>query len=273
MRRLVGLVAFCSMLLGMGYVSDVSAARGFNQLRMEQLEKDPKVIEYMKLMRDQENAEEDQDFNQTTKNKKKKRKKKKRNRNNQANQMNQMDQMDQNLDFNQTTKKKKKKRKKKRGNRNNQVNQMNQIGQSNMMYRFEQSSERNSDNDFVLNEPIIDSSKFKKSSLIVEKDIKLASKDKTKKVEKKIAPVDLFLSKKESLEVKANSEGDVKLALNLDDSGRTVKEKLQQINNDRKAYNLIWTPNKKFKNDIQVNKFRAELNHYRKLYSENMKNA
>ena len=263
MRRVVGLVAFCSMLFSVGYVSNVSAARDYNQLRLEQLKKDPKVVEYLKLLKQQQNTQGNQSSNQTTRSKKKKKKKK-----NRTNQMTQQDSQDQDQiqTSGQTTRSKKKKKKKKNRNRNNQMNQM------------QMSNDMDSSDEFVLNEPIIDNSKLKESSLVIEKNIKLASKTETKKLEKKIAAVkSKSLPKKETLvakaELKTDSKTDVKLALNSVDSAQKIKEQLQQISNDRNTYNLIWTPNKKLKNNIEVNEFRAELNHYRKLYTSNLKNA
>ena len=66
---------------------------------------------------------------------------------------------------------------------------------------------------------------------------------------------------------------DVKLATNFDDSKKEIKEKLLQVNNSRKNFNLIRTPDKKLKNSIQVSKFREELDRYRKLYSADLKKA
>lgn len=126
---------------------------------------------------------------------------------------------------------------------------------------------------YTLNEPIIDGAKLQKSSVVVEKDIKLANKDESKNVEKKISPTELSpLDKKEVL-AQNDSAKDLKLAANFDDSKKEIKEKLLQVNNSRKSYNLIRTPNKKLKNNIQVSKFREELNRYRRLYSANLKKA
>lgn len=127
--------------------------------------------------------------------------------------------------------------------------------------------------ELALNEPIIDSTRIKKSSVVVEKDIKLANKDESKNVEKKISPIELSpLDKKEVL-AQTDSTKDLKLAANFDDSEKEIKEKLLQVNNERKNYNLIKTPEKKLKNNIKVNKFREELDRYRKLYSTDLKKA
>ena len=153
----------------------------------------------------------------------------------------------------------------------------------------------------LLNEPIIDGSKLKKSSVIVDKDIKLAGKGEANKSERKIVklnPVSLNkdvklaannvettdiekkitspslspLDKKEVLE-HINLKENAKLLANLGNSGILIKETLKQVNDDRKNYNLIKIPSKDLKDNIQVNKFRAELDHYRKIFSSSLKKA
>ncbi len=252
---------------------------------------------------DTQTIDESQSLNQTTgsqkKKKKRSKKKKKKNQSSQMNQMGQMgqvnmmsqnqsNQMNQMGQANQTNSRKRKK--KNRKNRSNQMNQMGQMGQANMMNQSQsnqmnqmnqmgqmrQTNSSYSNDTFVLNEPIIDGTKIKKSSMIVEKDIKLASNNETKKTEKKTAAINSInlspLDKKEVL-THIDSEKDIKLAANFDNSDLKIKEKLQQLNNDRKTGNLIRTPDKTLKDNIQVNKFRAELDHYRKLYSANSKTA
>jgi len=154
-----------------------------------------------------------------------------------------------------------KKRRKKNRNQSNRINMMNQMRQI------------DSNNEFVLNEPIIDDTKIKKSSIVVEKNIKLASNNESKNIEKKISPIESYPSEKEKVFAQTNSVKETKLIANLDDSKKEIKEKLLQVNNRRKTYNLIRTPDRKLKNNFQVSKFREELDYYRKLYSANLKKA
>ena len=56
MRRVVGFAAFCCMVLNLGIVSDATAASTFNQLRIKELEKDPRIQEYLELMENEENS-------------------------------------------------------------------------------------------------------------------------------------------------------------------------------------------------------------------------
>ena len=396
MRKVVGLIAFCCMVSSTGYISYADAARSFNQMRMKELEKDPKIQEYLKLAEKENNSGiqeengneelnsedvsedpipqttrkkkkkknkknrsvqnsvndsamydesdnqtvgEDQNYNQTAGSKKKKKKKKKNKKNrsvqNSANDStmygesnNQMMNEDQNFDKNIGNKKKKKRKKKKnKKNRTNQMNQMgqmgqmdqmnvmnqnqgnpmgqmnqmgqmnmmnqnqvspmnqmNQMGQMNMMNQNQVSpmnqmnpmgpmDNADSEDVFALNEPIIDGTKIQKSSIIVEKDIKLASNNETKKIEKGITPINLSPLDKEKVLNHVEFGKDKNLAANFDSPDLKIKEKLQQVNDNRKTYNLIRTPDKALKDSIQVNRFSAELDHYRKLYSANPKNA
>mgnify|MGYP006908874704 FL=1 len=154
----------------------------------------------------------------------------------------------------------------------------------------------------LLNEPLVDGSKLKKSSVIVDKDIRLASKDEAKKIEKevtklnpvsaslnkdvklasnvetiniekKITPLNLSPLDKEKVLEQVDSTENAKLMVNLDNSGISIKETLKQVNDDRKNYNLIKIPSKDLKDNIQVDKFRAELDYYRKIFSSNFKKA
>ena len=150
----------------------------------------------------------------------------------------------------------------------------------------------------TINEPVIDGSKIKKSSIVIEKNIKLASNsEKTKaenkvnspklqssnktvilasnakadKLEKKITPLKPL--DKEKILAHLDSKKDINFVANLSNSETSIKDKLQQIKDNREAYNLIKTPNKDLKDNIQVKKFRAELDHYRKIYASNMEKA
>jgi hypothetical protein len=150
----------------------------------------------------------------------------------------------------------------------------------------------------TINEPVIDKTKIQKSSIVVEKDIKLASSsEKAKfadkitpqklsssnttvklasiatmdKSEKKIAPLKLLDNEK--LLNHLASEKDVNLLADLSNCETSIKDKLKQLKNYRETYNLIKTPNKDLKDNIQVKKFRAELDHYRKIYASNMEKA
>ena len=413
MKRVVGLVAFCCVTLNLSTVSEVKAAKSYNQLRLEQLEKDSKIREYLNLLekegnrtqrgdfkndsedddsgyesenpeiydeshdqrgervsnqnrmesdsstssatrkkrrksnknrsvqnvksdnstssttrkkrrksnknRSVQNVKEDsadltmdesQNFNQNQK--KKKRSSRKKNRSNQTNMMNQNNQINGYQNSGQNSKKKKNNKKK---NQSYQTNMMNQNNQMNGYQNFENSSSAynmsgnqmmnasqkskkkkkknnkkknqsyqtnmmnqtrqniGSSNGFVLNEPIIDDTKIKKSSIVVEKDIKLASNSEIKNSVKKINPVNSSQLDKEKGSDQVDSENGITLAANFDESDVKIKEKLLQINNSRKTYNLIRTPDKKFKENIQISKFREELDHYRKLYSTNLKKA
>ena len=418
MRRVVGLAAFCCTVLNLGIISDATAASTFNQLRIRELEKDPRIQEYLELMENEENSnnqiydrrrnqrdiesdfgnesdnfqDESDDFvydtprktknskrkkrtnknrsvqnyendsadyemydnqsmnesqnsrqitkknrkrkkkknnraqsvqnygndfanyemsdnqgmnesqnfgNNSQKNKKKRRKKNNRTRSNSKNMTNQNNQMnmmngtqnfgnnsvDYDMSGNQmmnpsqnsvsTSKKnkqKKKSRKKRNRNRSNQTNMINQNNQMNMMNQMGQTNRINN-NGFVLNEPTIDGAKIKESSIVVEKDVKLAVKDESKNIEKKISPIKSFPLDKDKVLTQTDFVKNVKLAVNLENSGKEIKEKLLQVNNSRKTYNLIRTPDKKFKSNIQTNKFREELSYYRKLYSANLKKA
>ena len=131
-------------------------------------------------------------------------------------------------------------------------------------------SETNHKDDIVVfNEPIIDGSKINESSIVVDKDIKLASNDETIEANatnvlsqgEEITPDQIDIPKK------------AKVVAQLDNSEDIIKEKIQQINNDRKLYDLIKTPKKEIKDNIQVTKFREELKHYRKMYSSKLKRA
>ena len=148
----------------------------------------------------------------------------------------------------------------------------------------------------VINEPVIDKSKIQKSSIVIEKDIKLASNSIKTKVKNKVTPPKLWSSTtklasndeinktekkiaplkpldKEKVLAHLDSKKDINLVANLNSSETAIKDKLQQIKNNREMYNLIKTPNKDLKDNIQVNKFRAELEHYRKIYASNLKKA
>lgn len=389
MRKVVGLIAFCCMVSSTGYVSYAEAARSFNQMRMKELEKDPKIQEYLKLAEkenssdvqeenrseelnsedasedsvpqttkkkkrkkkkrnrsvqnsandstmygesDNQTISEDRNFSQTTNSKKKKKKKKNKKNRSVQNSTNDStaygesdyQMMNQNQNFNQTTGNKKKKKRKKKKNKKNRTNQMNQMGQMNQMDMMNQNqtgrmsqmgqmnmmnqnqinpmnqmnrmgqtnmmnqnqvspmnqmnqmgsmNNADSEDEFALNEPIIDGTKIKKSSIIVEKDIRLASNNETKKIEKGITPINLSPLDKEKVLNHVELGKDKNLAANFDSPDLKIKEKLQQVNDNRKTYNLIRTPDKALKDSIQVNRFRAELDHYRKLYSANSKNA
>ena len=131
-------------------------------------------------------------------------------------------------------------------------------------------SETNHKDDIVVfNEPIIDGSKINESSIVVDKDIKLASNDETIEANatnvlsqgEEITPDQIDIPKK------------AKVVAQLDNSEDIIKEKIQQINKDRKLYDLIKTPKKEIKDNIQVTKFREELKHYRKMYSSKLKRA
>jgi len=214
-------------------------------------------------MMDQNNVTNESQNSVQTSNTRKKRRKKNRNQSNRVNMMNQNDQTDtmngsQNSVQTSNTRKKRRKKNRNQSNRINMMNQMRQI---------------DSNNEFVLNEPIIDDTKIKKSSIVVEKNIKLASNNESKNIEKKISPIESYPSEKEKVFAQTNSVKETKLIANLDDSKKEIKEKLLQVNNRRKTYNLIRTPDRKLKNNFQVSKFREELDYYRKLYSANLKKA
>lgn len=313
MKRIVGLAAFCCIVLNVGIVLDVEAQIS-NQQRLEleelkkdenvqdyiklrkdskiqnyiklrkkylekrkdqdvqdyvELKKDPKVKEYINLKRNSkiDSNSEDESNDSVSNNSRRKRKRKNEDRAIEGNSGYAVDNESSNTkQTSQKSKNRKRKRNRKnrsrnRSNRNDMTNQNNQMNQN------------QTDNEFVLNEPIINGSKLQKSSIIVEKDIKLASKDESKSVDKKISSIELSpLDKKEVL-AQTDSTKNLKLAANFDNFKKEIKEKLLQVNNSRKNYHLIRTPDKKLKNNIQVSKFRDELDRYRKLYSANLKKA
>ena len=156
----------------------------------------------------------------------------------------------------------------------------------------------NRDKFTAINEPVIDKAKIQKSSLVIEKDVKLASNsektkvrnkvtspkvwssnkniklatnEKVNELEKKITPLKPLDKEKILAHLDSNKDGN--FVANLSSSETAIKDKLQQIKNNRETYNLIKTPNKDLKDNIQVNKFRAELDHYRKIFTLNMKKA
>ncbi len=165
-------------------------------------------------------------------------------------------------------------------------------------------SETNHKDDLVVfNEPIIDGSKINESSIVVNKDIKLANNDETTETN----VTNVLSQNEETVLDQAVVDKDIKLASNdetteanatnilsqseeitldqidipkkakvvaqIDNSEDIIKEKIQQINNNRKLYDLIRTPKKDMKDNIQVTKFREELKHYRKMYSSKLKRA
>lgn len=235
------------------------------------IKKDPKVKEYINRKRNSniESNSENESINSVSNNSRRERK----NEDRVFERDSGYDADNESSDSEQTSQKRKK-RKKNRNRKNRNRNRSNRNNMTNQNYQMNQIKRENQVNDeFALNEPIIDSTRIKKSSVVVEKDIKLANKDESKNVEKKISPIELSpLDKKEVL-AQTDSTKDLKLAANFDDSEKEIKEKLLQINNERKNYNLIKTPEKKLKNNIKVNKFREELDRYRKLYSTDLKKA
>ena len=130
----------------------------------------------------------------------------------------------------------------------------------------------------VINEPVIDKSKIQKSSIVIEKDIKLASNSIKTKVKNKVTPPKLWSSttKLASNDKVEKTEKKIAILKPLDKEKvlAIAKEKAAALKeNNREMYNLIKTPNKDLKDNIQVNKFRAELEHYRKIYASNLKKA
>ncbi len=135
----------------------------------------------------------------------------------------------------------------------------------------------------VLNEPVIDGSKINESSIVVDKDIRLANNDEINE----FADKDIKLTSNDEESVTTNvlaqneetalDQTDIQpkttVVAQLDDSEDMFKEKMQQINNNRKLYDLIRPPKKNMKDNIQVAKFREELEHYRKMYSSKLKKA
>ncbi|MBO7641841.1 MAG: hypothetical protein J6S86_01600 [Alphaproteobacteria bacterium] len=273
MKRVVGLAAFCCMALNVGIVLNVEAESNLEMnsnvrefLRMR--EEDPDVKKYLKIIKNK-NVKKYFEIRRDSKVKEYINKyiNRKRNSNIDSNSRDESNNFGYDADNessdSEQTSKKIKKRKNNRNRKNKNRNRSNRNNVTNKNYQ----------NEFALNEPIIDGAKLQKSSIVVEKDIKLANKDEAKNVEKKISPIELSpLDKKEVL-AQNDSAKDLKLAANFDDSKKEIKEKLLQVNNSRKSYNLIRTPNKKLKNNIQVSKFREELDRYRRLYSANLKKA
>ena len=295
MKRVVGLAAFCCMVFNVGIVLNVEAESSLEMnpnvmeyLRMRKedsdvkeylkiiknrnvkkyfkirkspsvqeyfkIKKDPKVKEYINRKRNIESNSEDKSNNFVPNNSRRKRR---RTNGNQAVEIDSgYDVNNESSDFKQTSKRRKRKRIRNRLNQNNMT-----------------MPNQNNQDEHALNEPIIDSTRIKKSSVVVEKDIKLANKDESKNVEEKISPIELSPLDKREVLAQNDSAKDLKLAANFDDSKKEIKEKLLQVNNSRKSYNLIRTPNKKLKNNIQVSKFREELDRYRRLYSANLKKA
>jgi len=156
----------------------------------------------------------------------------------------------------------------------------------------------NRDKFTAINEPVIDKAKIQKSSIVIEKDVKLASNSEKTKVRNKVTSPKVWSSNKniklatnekanelekkitplkpldkEKILAHLDSKKDGNFVANLSSPETAIKDKLQQIKNNRETYNLIKTPNKDLKDNIQVNKFRAELDHYRKIFTLNMKKA
>ncbi len=142
-------------------------------------------------------------------------------------------------------------------------------------------STKSKDDLVVLNEPIIDGSKLNESSIVVDKDIKLASDDEKfadKGIElasndEKAVATNVIAKSEETILDQIDTPKKAKLVAQLDNSENIFKEKLQQVNNNRKLYDLIRTPKKEIKDNIQVTKFREELEHYRRVYSSKLKKA
>lgn len=206
MRRVVGLIVVCSMMLSTSYMSNVEAVASHSQIKK-------KVKQSSKIQK-------------------------------------------QKLKTVKKGRRKSKKRSKKVSKKKSKVVAIH--------------SETNHKDDIVVfNEPIIDGSKINESSIVVDKDIKLASNDETIEANatnvlsqgEEITPDQIDIPKK------------AKVVAQLDNSEDIIKEKIQQINNDRKLYDLIKTPKKEIKDNIQVTKFREELKHYRKMYSSKLKRA
>ena len=131
--------------------------------------------------------------------------------------------------------------------------------------------------DDFFDEPVIDGSKLNESSVVVDKNIKIAS-NYEKFADIKLASDDeeadtsnVLAQKNEIDQVDVQNKPTV--VAQLDNSEDIFKEKIQQVNSDRKLYDLIRTPKKEIKDDIQVTKFREELEHYRKMYSSKLKEA
>lgn len=206
MRRLVGLIAFCSMVLSASYVSNVGAVASHSQIKKKV--KQSSKIQKQKL---------------------------------------------------KTVKKGRRKSKK----------QSKKVSKKKSKVVAIHSETNHKDDIVVFNEPIIDGSKINESSIVVDKDIKLASNDETIEANatnvlsqsEEITPDQIDIPKK------------AKVIAQLDNSEDIIKEKIQQINNNRKLYDLIKTPKKEIKDNIQVTKFREELKRYRKMYSSKLKRA
>lgn len=206
MRRVVGLIVVCSMMLSTSYMSNVEAVASHSQIKK-------KVKQSSKIQK-------------------------------------------QKLKTVKKGRRKSKKRSKKVSKKKSKVVAIH--------------SETNHKDDIVVfNEPIIDGSKINESSIVVDKDIKLASNDETIEANatnvlsqgEEITPDQIDIPKKAKVVAQLNNSEDI------------IKEKIQQINNDRKLYDLIKTPKKEIKDNIQVTKFREELKHYRKMYSSKLKRA
>ncbi len=211
MKRVVGLIAFCSMMLNMSVVANLEA-KPSNVRTEKKIKRSPKA-----KVRDQKSK---------TVNKNKK------------------------------SKKIQKKRKKSQAVSN--------------------SSETNKEENLaIIDEPVIDGSKINESSLIVAKNIKLAINTESPKFKKETNTPDVSSNDKEGVLAQGdyNNQEDTRLVANLEKSEEIIKEKMQQINNNRKVYDLIRPPKQPQKCNIQVSKFREELEHYRKIYSSKLKKA
>ena len=127
----------------------------------------------------------------------------------------------------------------------------------------------------IIDEPIIDGSKINESSVVVDKNIKLAINTEDTKLNEKPNAIDMFSASNEDVLTRTDNphKKDTKLLAKLDKSEEIIKEKMQQVNHNRKVYDLIRPPKKSLKNDIQITKFRDELDYYRKIYSSNLEKA